>query len=130
MILFLDDNPARLFKFKNHIPSAFLAATAEEMIELLREHSPAKCIFLDHDLGGKVYVDSSNHDTGMEVVRWILENKPKIERIIIHTLNDDAGYLMVSTLISAGYKAEYIPFSSLDFRKLYEEYGSLPVEEE
>lgn len=122
-VLFLDDDPKRLFKFKSYIPSAVLAATAEEMVQLLSElEETAKCVFLDHDLGGRVFVDSSDKETGMEVVRWIVQNNPDVQRFVVHSLNYEAARVMVEELITAGYKAEYIPFPDLDYDSLYNEF--------
>jgi len=122
-VLFLDDNPKRLFEFKSNIPSAVLAATAEEMIQLLFElEETAKCVFLDHDLGGLVYIDPSSKETGMEVVRWVVQNKPDVQRFVIHSLNYEAAQSMVEKLNTAGYKAEYVPFMNLDYDSLSSEF--------
>ena len=118
MILFLDDDPKRLYTFQSNIPSAELAATAEEMINLLMEFTPVDCLLLDHDLGGNIFVDSAEKNTGMEVVRWIKEHTPKIDRIIVHSLNVEAAHDMVKELSDAGYETSYIPFHNLDFETI------------
>jgi hypothetical protein len=132
MILFLDDNPERLFLFKSSVPSARLAATAEEMIDLIKRHkgSDIECLYLDHDLGGKIYVDSNDKETGMEVVRWIIENHPSIKNIVIHSHNTDAAQLMLVALLRAGYVVECIPFIDLKLRELSAVYHDVLVEEE
>jgi hypothetical protein len=58
---------------------------------------------LDHDLGGEVYVDPSRPDCGMEVVRWMAENRPEVGRVIIHSLNTSASLEMERQLRAAGY---------------------------
>lgn len=116
MFLFLDDNPVRTRKFKSSVPSAMTAETAQEMIQLLEKTQDAiepRYVFLDHDLGGEVFVDSNRKDCGMEVVRWIVANKPILDTIVLHTLNHEAAKMMHSELIKAGYKAEVKPFTSL-----------------
>lgn len=116
MILFLDDDKYRTKRFKSVIPSAFTAETADQMVALLSkitDAEPAESVFLDHDLGGEVYVDSSLPNTGMEVVRWIVANKPAINQIIVHSLNHSAASRMVSHLKEQGYNVEAIPFTAL-----------------
>lgn len=130
-VLFLDDDPKRLFKFKSYISSAILAATAEEMIQLLSElKETAKCVFLDHDLGGRVYVDSSDKETGMEVVRWIVKNNPDVQKFVVHSLNLEASESMIEKLKIAGYEAEYIPFTEFNYNNLYDEFKDCLEDEE
>jgi len=113
MILVLDDSVERLKKFISNIPSAKTAETADEMIELIKNNSPVDFLFLDHDLGGETYVDSKEHNTGMEVVRWIVANKPSIQKIVVHTCNTDAGFEMEDKLIAAGYDTGYVPYVNI-----------------
>jgi hypothetical protein len=80
------------------------------IIKAIEESDKVDALFLDHDLGGEVYVDSSRKDCGMEVVRFIVENKPKVSQIIVHTLNQNAGINMTNQLRNAGYEVKYIPF--------------------
>lgn len=67
--------------------------TAKDCISELESIPHAKekfdVIFLDHDLGGEVYVDTNREDTGSEVARWINENPEKIYDafVITHTFN-------------------------------------------
>jgi hypothetical protein len=65
---------------------------------------------LDHDLGGETYVDSDNKNTGMEVVRWIVANKPKIGQIFVHSYNVGAAHVMAQDLSKAGYAVVRAPF--------------------
>ena len=130
-VLFLDDSPKRLFEFKSNIPSAVLAATAEEMIQLLSElEETAKCVFLDHDLGGRIFVDPSDEETGMEVVRWVVKNKPDVQRFVVHSLNVEAAKFMIAELNAVGYEAEYVPFPDLDYNSLYDEFKDCSLDEE
>jgi hypothetical protein len=115
MILFLDDDASRTKAFKSRVPSALTAENAKDFIELLKKiegDEPVQA-FLDHDLGGEVYVDSSRENTGMEVVRWIVANNPKIMDIVVHSHNGPAAARMVVALCDAGYEARAIPFFSL-----------------
>ena len=111
-ILFLDDSEDRIETFKKHINTASIVRTADECINKLKKQK-WDYVFLDHDLGGEVHVDSDREDCGMEVVRWAVENKPIVEGFIIHSLNHIASRSMKEALRKAGYKALPIPFSLL-----------------
>ena len=111
-ILFLDDDEKRIDTFGKKIYPDFanIVTTASTAIQYLNSIPNWDFVFLDHDLGGEQLVDSNREDCGMEVVRWIVEHKPNIEQIIIHSWNSPAGKEMVAKLRDAGYNAEYKPF--------------------
>lgn len=48
-----------------------------------------KIAFLDHDLGGKIFVDSNKEQTGVHFAKWIAENDEsyKDRIIIVHSMN-------------------------------------------
>src|SRR5688572_19611149 len=98
MIIFLDDKESRTRVFRSNVPSACCYRTAHDLIERLRlADAPVAHLFLDHDLANpycpadgdeyKRSVEQSGPNTGSEVVRWIVANKPAIERITIHSAN-------------------------------------------
>jgi CheY-like chemotaxis protein len=112
-ILFLDDNPNRQKLIQQEIPSSIRVYTAEEAIKSLAAVAVTPewdYVFLDHDLGGEQYVSSNRKDTGMEVVRWIVANKPKIRMVILHSLNYFAVKEMKTLLTENGYGAIIVPF--------------------
>ena len=102
-ILFLDDCPGRTRRIKERVPGVHCVETADEAIWKLSADGPWDIVFLDHDLGGEVYCDSDREDTGMEVVRWIVKNKPKIGQIVVHTHFESAADIMARKLSVAGY---------------------------
>ena len=112
-ILFLDDDENRtnqvIKRFAN-VEELITVTTAKEAIEKLQTKDSWDYVFLDHDLGGKVFVDSNREDCGMEVVRWCLKNMPKINQIIVHSWNEPAGKRMTEDLESVGYNTVYSPF--------------------
>ena len=70
-------------------------------------------VHLDHDLGGKTFVDVSENDCGMEVIRWLCRERRdhlREARFCIHTHNSLAGLLMVLQMRTSGYRAEFRPF--------------------
>ena len=112
-ILFLDDSLARVKKFRSHCPSATLVHTSDNAISKLASGTTWDYVFLDHDLGGEEYVNSEREDCGMNVVRWIVEHKPQISTIIVHSLNPPAAARMVDDLMAAGFTAYGVPYISL-----------------
>jgi len=69
-----------------------------------RKDKEFELFMLDHDL--------SDHGpsklTGMDVVRFIVRNRIKVKRVIVHSTNEPAAMEMVKTLISNGYSAIYM----------------------
>lgn len=58
---------------------------------IFADNFPFDTIFLDHDLDGKVYVDSKEKNTGYAFASWIEENyreSIKSKQIIIHSMNN------------------------------------------
>lgn len=108
-ILFLDDCPLRTKNFQSAFPSATCVATSATCIEELKKQD-WDYVCLDHDLGGETFVDSDRADTGMEVVRWIVENKPHIMHIFVHSLNHPAAQEMSAKLRKATFAASCAPF--------------------
>lgn len=115
-ILWLDDDAYRT----KHIKPSFIGKgaftwvkTAEECIEQLKADKVWDWVFLDHDLGGEIFVESGREDCGMEVVRWIVEKQPIISHIIIHTANSVAGKTMLERLREIEYDVKYIPIFQL-----------------
>ncbi len=113
-ILFLDDFPERSAEFLALVPHGHWVETAADCIARLAE--PWDVVFLDHDLGGMAFVDPEEEDTGSGVVRWVVANRPRVGRFIVHSLNEGAATPMVADLQAAGYSAEYRPgaWSSAD----------------
>ena len=117
-IYFLDDDRTRTRRFISKVPCAVCVEKASEMIQLLnRQTEPIQSLFLDHDLGGEIFVSSAREDCGMEVVRWLCKNAQKkskqIEQIIIHSHNHPAAEEMFNALQQHGFKVARIPFSQM-----------------
>lgn len=117
-VIFLDDDEYRQESAKSQMPFIHQTRTAEETIRAIQESDIVDYLFLDHDLGGEIYVDSSNKNTGAEVARWIQSNKPKIKNIIIHTFNPAGRKNMLSSL--EGYVVYASPFGGSMFQSLVE----------
>ncbi len=122
MILFLDDNEERMKWFRSEVPSAGLAFSSSEMIELLQRSGPVDVLYLDHDLGGKEMISEGEGDTGMVVVRWIESHRPPIKKIVVHSSNYFGALRMEATLADAGYDVERMSF--VQMRKIGIPYGN------
>ena len=88
-ILILEDDPDRVKKFKRKFIGNVIEIvdTPADAIFLL-EHKEWDVLFLDHDLGGEVYVPSGP-GTGYEVAEWLSKNPDRMpERVILHSYND------------------------------------------
>lgn len=111
-ILFLDDDEGRQAFMRRELVGhkATHVTTARQAIDELERNDDYDIVFLDHDLGGEVFVDSGREDTGMEVVRWLAQNPRNIGRVVVHTLNPPARENMVCLLERSGYRAEAHPF--------------------
>lgn len=116
-ILVLDDASERLVQFTEKfamVDTLILTTTAEDCIDQLklqRFHT----VCLDHDLGGKVMVNSGP-GTGYEVTEWIANNcggplaryqAPSL--VVVHSFNPDGAKNMVTTLTKAHIKTVRAP---------------------
>jgi hypothetical protein len=114
-ILFLDDNKNRWDTFAAYNPHHTLdwVQTANHCIYKLYSHDFEE-VYLDHDLGGKTYVNSGDEDCGMAVVRSILKCKDKFKntRFIVHSWNTPAAHEMCSKLCDAGLECYALPFAT------------------
>lgn len=123
-ILFLDDDDNRWLIFKGHFGNSNInlvrASTAKECISHLQSNDYKwDFIFLDHDLGGQVYVDTWNDNTGSEVARWIVENYSESEAtVIVHSFNPDGAVNMTKLLSQSGFFPSVIraPFFGTTFK--------------
>jgi len=112
-IFVLEDNEIRIDFFKKICAACTLviATNAEEAIKLLKQNE-YDIILLDHDLGGEIYVNSNEQNTGFQVVKYMILNKlQQNSYIIIHSMNYIGAKLMLQNLLTNGYEAEIIPFS-------------------
>jgi hypothetical protein len=121
VILFLDDNAHRAALAYQRMPEeerdcTIWVTTAEQAIDVLKNYKSRLIkVYLDHDLGGKTFVDSRREDTGMECVRFLERqnhNDYKNVKFVVHSWNIYAGNKMCERLKIKGYNVVYIPFGS------------------
>lgn len=122
-ILILEDDPNRILTFRRSLigQNLTIVETATEAIkELENPESDFSIIFLDHDLGGKIFVSEADENTGSEVVRWMISNMETIPTVVIHSHNEPAALNMQSALKSrySNTAIQRVPFIHL--KKLME----------
>lgn len=103
-ILILDDDPSRHKKFKQTFVGADVKSvtTVKDCIAELK-HNIWDAVFLDHDLGGKAFVNpAEEEETGYHVARWLEQNPDrKPSTVVIHSLNYDGAQRMKSRIPDA-----------------------------
>jgi len=110
-ILVLEDDLKRVEQFEKRLSRVMKAETkfvdnADDCIYALKNET-YDLIFLDHDLGGKIFVDENNKNTGSEVARWIEQNPlQEWQTVIVHSLNPIGAKYMIDAIDNA----THIPF--------------------
>ncbi len=89
-IFILEDNPERIKTFKEILKEHEL--TIAENVEQAKKaygKGDFDILFLDHDLGGRVYVPSAEPNTGYQFAEFIKDDDPNCadKEIIIHSMN-------------------------------------------
>lgn len=101
-VLILDDDMMRHKIFNQKLIGHVVTNvyTSKEAIDEL-ENEDWDIVFLDHDLGGKIYVESGEN-TGYEVAQWLNNNPSKQpKRIVIHSYNPTGAQNMKQLLSDA-----------------------------
>ena len=106
-IFILDDMQERHDACRKKFPDAEIISTydAKGAIAILSANLSYDLIALDHDLGGKIFISTSEENSGSTVAKFLADKDIKC-KIIIHSLN----YWGAKNMMSYLPKAEYIPF--------------------
>lgn len=116
-ILFLDDDQTRHKRFKiltigNNVDFVW---TSKECIAALLTNERYDLVCLDHDLGGKTFVEEKEN-SGTEVAEWIrykLSKDKYPDKIIIHSSNPQGADRMYDHIFHTGILCRKIPFSNV-----------------
>ena len=88
-IFILEDDPYRMVKFRQELLGHEIdhAETVQDGTSLV-VNNKYDLLFLDHDLGGKQMVDSSNSNTGYQLAEFIASFTPnKGTPCVVHSCN-------------------------------------------
>lgn len=107
-IFLLEDDETRIRRFKTaaaNFDHTITVAVDFEEAKKLYQSGMYDYLFLDHDLGQKQYVDSSEQNTGAEFCRWLRDNKHSepFSGTVIHSFNVDGAKIMQLILLDAGW---------------------------
>lgn len=110
-IFILEDDMERMVYFREWFEDFEIdhAEDAEPAIRMLGS-TKYDAIFLDHDLGGKVYVDSGDPNTGFQVAKSIPKGPNADTPTIVHSMNPVGAKNMLSVLTTS--QKGHIPFST------------------
>ncbi len=112
-ILILEDMSERIEFFKTKLKDhdVYYFDEASDAIDALKliSDKPWDIIFLDHDLGGQIFVPSSSPNTGYAVAKYISESDIDVKQIILHSMNPAGTQNMKNVLP----RADIIPFMLL-----------------
>jgi len=115
-IFIIEDDAERIKWFQSNFKYCDLTI-AESVTEAVEKFKPPyTLIFLDHDLGGRQYVDSQDKNTGYEFLRYILGYHDFSQTSwVIHSHNPGGAKNMENFLIKnvAANTINIIPFSNL-----------------
>jgi len=114
-ILILEDDPNRVLKFYEMFEyhSLTITNTSEAAIEIASSHK-FDVIFLDHDLDGRVYVNSDEKNTGYQVAKILPSTINKNTPVIIHSWNGVGAKRMMGAMNESGMNSKIIHFGYFD----------------
>lgn len=118
-VFILEDNQERIKKFKELFKNQelFIFDNVEDALKSCQKNE-FNVMFLDHDLGGEIWVDSHKENTGYKFVyRLIWNNLQKNTLIYIHSMNPIGANKMLNLLLDNGYDGIWIPFNLLSLKE-------------
>lgn len=109
-VLILEDNKDRINTFKAKLSDhdLYFFDDVQEAVQAYALMGPYDLILLDHDLDDKIFVDSSEPNTGYQFALF-LSSQDTSAQIIIHSMNARGAQNMKAVLP----QAEVIPFHIL-----------------
>lgn len=116
LIFILEDNPKRMVKF-HRATIGHLVHHADNVEDAARLVALYKydILFLDHDLGGEQFVDSSEDNTGYQLAKFITSStQNRYTPCVIHSCNPDGAKNMAHAIPHA----VRMPFVSMDIKSV------------
>jgi CheY-like chemotaxis protein len=112
-ILVVEDDGRRIEWFMDRLKGRCVLDVfekAEDGIRAVRDNK-YDMIFLDHDLGGRIFVPSEDPETGYQVAKILPETVNRDTPVIVHSYNPDGADNIVSAI---GRSARKEPFGSFE----------------
>jgi hypothetical protein len=112
-ILLLEDSLNRIEKFKQLFKNQklFISDNIKDA-QITCKLNEFPVMFLDHDLGNRIWVDSNEENTGYQFVKWLTENQlQKNSLIYIHSMNPIGANKMLNLLKDNNRDGIWIPYS-------------------
>jgi len=123
-IFVLEDDENRIERFKQALKQHDVDYVIDISDVENGYHPPYDLYFLDHDLGGLIYVDSHAQNTGYTFCKWLYENHPEEKGVVvIHSLNPSGTDNMKSFLDRymvnmISYKVPFVAFTDEVFQQI------------
>jgi len=121
-IFILEDDAKRTEWFnKKFIQNEVIVSDNVKDALAILESNDFDIFFLDHDLGGQVYVDSGEFNTGNTISKYLSENMRKQAPVVVHSWNAEGARSMLNNLLSKKIRCVYTPFGSREFLEIVED---------
>lgn len=115
-VFILEDDPDRIEWFQENLGSRFELIVYSDSISAKENFflkAPYDLILLDHDLGGRQYVESFDLNTGYEFSKFLVKNYPVNTMILIHSHNPVGADNMYELLSKTFPKVQVFPFGKI-----------------
>jgi len=119
-IFILEDDLNRIKWMKLHFDSRIdldITDDVDVAMKYLKEEE-YDIIFLDHDLGGRQMVSSSERDTGYTIAKMIHTTKNRGLTVIVHSWNPEGARNMMEAMQENDINCVYSYFSGPEFIKI------------
>ena len=104
-IFVLEDNPERMAQFSAMwIKEELVITNNVAQARKILENEKFSYVFLDHDLGGEVYVSAMDKNSGSYLCKHMHETKNVDTPIIVHSWNDVGAKQMIDYLMDSNHR--------------------------
>jgi hypothetical protein len=116
-VFILEDDPERIKRFRQALIGHDLTVIMDVAAAKEAWEPPYNLMLLDHDLGGRTFVDSDEENTGAGFCRWLTEyykdlGPEMIPTTLIHSYNFGGADWMHRWLVDFGVDASPFPFGA------------------
>lgn len=104
-VFILEDDSMRVTKFIEAGIGLDLTIAKDKPTALRKFTPPYDYLFLDHDLGERVFVSSDDDNTGAAFCRWLGKAPDRVQpTVIVHSYNPDGAKEMIRLLRDNGWE--------------------------